>query len=88
MKQVQAAGGWSGIQIVADSYGHLEANPIHQLMRDTGSEVSGLLVDTPLTRTPHQQRRKKQLRAETAANSVAGMVGGTGIEPVTPTMSR
>jgi len=88
LKQVQDAGGWSGIQTVADSYGHLEANPIHHLMRDTGSEESGLLVDTSLTRTPHQQRRKNQLRAETAVTSVAGMVGGTGIEPVTPTMSR
>lgn len=88
LKQVQDAGGWSSIQIVAEAYGHLEANPIHQLMRDRGSQVSGLLSGTSLTQTPHQQKRKRQKDKETPVNSVAGMVGGTGVEPVTPTMSR
>ena len=88
LKQVQDAGGWSGIQIVADSYGHLEVNPIHALMRDRGSQVSGLLTDTSLTQQPHQQKRKRPKVSESHDKSVARMVGGIGFEPMTPTMSR
>lgn len=81
LKHVQDAGGWSGIQIVAETYGHLEANATDAAVLDRGSQIDVLMLDTPLTHQKYQQRRKVKKTPES-------LVGTRGIEPLTPTMSR
>jgi integrase len=85
LKEVKDGGGWANIQIVDEIYGHLEKNPVHDVVRGTGSEVSGLLTGTSLTHSTNQQKRKKLKKPE---NTGERMVGTRGIEPLTPTMSR
>jgi integrase len=85
LKEVKDGGGWANIQIVDEIYGHLEKNPVHDVVRGTGSEVSGLLTGTSLTHSTNQQKRKKLKKPE---NTEERMVGTRGIEPLTPTMSR
>lgn len=85
LKEVKDAGGWGSIQIVDESYGHLEKNPVHEIVRGKGSEVSVYLADTPLTHSTNQQKRKRLKKPENAGER---MVGTRGIEPLTPTMSR
>lgn len=85
LKDVQEAGGWASISIVSEVYGHLEESAIQDVVRGQGSEVAGLLADTPLTHTRHHQKRKT---SKNPANSGNLVVGTRGIEPLTPTMSR
>lgn len=83
--QVKEAGGWASIQLVVDTYGHLEENAIHEIVRGKGSEVSGFLRGTQLTHGRFQQKRKM---IQKSGNAGDGVVGTRGIEPLTPTMSR
>jgi len=86
---LQGAGRWASIQVVADTYGHLEHKTLHASIRDMGSQVAGLIDDTRLTHATHQQRRRRGGVADVGEeNQEVGVVGATGIEPVTPTMSR
>jgi hypothetical protein len=84
----QDAGGWASIQVVADTYGHLEKQAVHETILAKASAIATLLSDTPLThRTNGESRKNKENRKKPRKPSVP-MVGTTGIEPVTPTMSR
>ena len=85
IKELQEAGGWNSYQIVADTYGHLEEKAIDEVVRGKGSEISLLVSDTPQTHAAngHNRKRKKMV-----GKSTTKVVGATGIEPVTPTMSR
>jgi len=88
LKEVQEAGGWASIQIVADSYGHLEEQAVFQTVLGKAAAVAPLLIDTPLTHTANGQNRKGKTNPKKPRKPVASMVGTRGIEPLTPTMSR
>ena len=88
LKEAQEAGGWASIQIVADTYGHLEEQAVYQTVLGNAAAVAPLLIGTPLTHTANGQNRKNKSNPKKPRKPVASMVGTTGIEPVTPTMSR
>jgi integrase len=90
LHHVKDAGGWSSIQIVDEAYGHLENNGTDASILDMGSQVAEHMTGTLLTHSTYQQRRRhKDGDEKTKAKSGAlVVVGTTGIEPVTPTMSR
>ncbi len=88
LKHVQEAGDWSSIQIVADNYGHLEANSTDAAILEVAEDVSKQVFDTQLTHARNSRRRGAKAVSKTPIISKGKMVGTTGIEPVTPTMSR
>ena len=88
LKEAQEAGGWASIQIVADTYGHLEEQAVHQTVLAKAAAVAPLLVGKPLTHTANGQNRKGKSNPKKPRKPMVPMVGTTGIEPVTPTMSR
>lgn len=51
LKDVQAAGGWASIQIVADVYGHLEHDEVHKSMIKAAATVSAEFSASPLQRS-------------------------------------
>lgn len=81
LKHVQGAGGWSSIQIVSETYGHLEANATDAAVLDTGSQLDPFFPGTPLTHERYQRQRKVK-------KTPCSLVGTRGIEPLTPSMSR
>ena len=72
IKLVQEAGGWRVARIVSDHYGHLERSHVSAAIKASGTNLT---------------RPALAARAATSKGSQS-MVGATGIEPVTPTMSR
>ena len=88
LKEAQEAGGWASIQIVADTYGHLEEQAVFQTVLGKAAAVAPLLTGTPLTHTANGQNRKGKSNPKKPKNPEGSMVGTRGIEPLTPTMSR
>lgn len=88
LKHVQDAGGWATIQIVADAYGHLEENATDAAVLDVGSQVSEHFTGKPLTNGTIISPNTSLSRRRKSIKSGVNLVGTTGIEPVTPTMSR
>jgi len=85
LKLLKDAGGWAGIGIIDDAYGHLEANATDQDVLDMASVVTVHVDDTRLTHTKNGHQRKNK---ENPVKPRSGVVGTRGIEPLTPTMSR
>jgi integrase len=81
LQHVKDAGGWATIQIVSEVYGHLAASATDAAILDVGSQMAEHSAGMSLTHSNLQQRRKP-------AKVLKSLVGTTGIEPVTPTMSR
>ncbi|MBY0562213.1 tyrosine-type recombinase/integrase, partial [Hyphomicrobium sp.] len=88
LKEVQEAGGWASIQIVADTYGHLEEQAVYQAVLGRAAAVAPLLIGTLLTHTSNGQNRKGKSHPKKPRKSEEFLVGTRGIEPLTPTMSR
>ena len=75
LRVVQEAGGWKVARMVTDHYGHLERSQIEAAVSGVGTHWS----QGAGTFTRNLAKPRK---------SLGNMVGATGIEPVTPTMSR
>jgi len=101
LKFVQQAGGWASIQIVAETYGHLEQTHLEGALRETGDGLITKLGSAPfLLPKPEIPRHKigtnedggdliEALRERHASDSAGeNVVGARGIEPLTPSMSR
>ena len=88
LREAQDAGGWASIQIVADTYGHLEKQAVHQLVLSKAAAVAPLLVDAPPTHRTNGGNRSNEESSKKPRKPVVPMVGTRGIEPLTPTMSR
>jgi len=89
LRGLQEAGQWASIQVVAETYGHLEESAVYDAIREVGSEVGEGAIDTPQAHIPHRQRRRMlTIGKKTAENGGLRVVGTRGIEPLTPTMSR
>ena len=78
LRLVQEAGGWSSIQIVADTYGHLEQSMVDDAMRQTGNALLTKMGSRVLA-APNPKMNGQVL--DTRASK---MVGDVGIEPTTP----
>ena len=78
LRLVQEAGGWSSIQIVADTYGHLEQSMVDDAMRETGNALLTKMGSRALA-APNPKMNGQVL--DTRAPKV---VGDVGIEPTTP----
>ena len=72
LKLVQEAGGWRVARMVSDHYGHLERSQISAAIKASGTNLTQRNI---VARAPTRQ-------------VIENLVGATGIEPVTPTMSR
>ena len=80
LKTVQEAGGWASMQIVAETYGHLESSLVDAAVEDAGIGFSQLVAVKRQTRPVLNQTGTHNL--------LNSLVGDSGIEPLTPTMSR
>jgi integrase len=86
LQVVMVSGGWSGIAVVSKKYGHLEHGMASKIQTGIGNR---LLASTPPTHEPDTTNEVNAVEQEkTPAEPGFGVVGATGIEPVTPTMSR
>ena len=72
LRVVQDAGGWKVARMVTDHYGHLERSQVDAAVSSAGTNLAHVDIGA-------MHRSRKLLKS---------MVGATGIEPVTPTMSR
>lgn len=88
IKRLKDAGGWASLQIVDEAYGHLADNYTDQAVLDMASVVAVQINDTRLTHDKNGHHRKGKENPKRPRKSGLPMVGTTGIEPVTPTMSR
>lgn len=89
LRGLQEAGQWASIQVLADTYGHLEDSAVHAAIRDVGSEVGSGAICTPDAQLPYRQRRRKrETKKKYKGKQQVEVVGTRGIEPLTPTMSR
>jgi hypothetical protein len=88
LREAQEAGGWASIQIVADTYGHLEEQAVYKTVLSKAAAVAPFLIGTPLTHTTNGQHRKGKSHPKKPRKSEEFLVGTRGIEPLTPTMSR
>src|SRR6516225_6987172 len=101
MSLVQEGGGWAGIQIVAEAYGHLAQSHVDDALRETGDCLITKFWSSPfLLKKPETDGQdsgtfenggdlidalRERHSVEIAGKSV---VGARGIEPLTPSMSR
>lgn len=88
IKRLKDAGGWASLQIVDDAYGHLAENYTDGDVLDMASVVAVQIAGTPLTHQNNGQHRKGKENPKRPRKTRGVVVGTTGIEPVTPTMSR
>lgn len=89
LRGLQEAGQWASIQVLADTYGHLEDSAVHAAIRDVGSEVGSGAICTPDAQLPYRQRRRKRETKKKYKGKQQVEVVGTGVfETPTPTMSR
>ncbi len=86
LQAVMVAGGWSGIRVVSESYGHLERGVAQTAQVEIGASLAGHTNGTHPAITSAVVSRQFQEKAP--ENPGLKVVGATGIEPVTPTMSR
>jgi integrase len=95
LRFVQEGGGWASIQIVAETYGHLEQSMIDSALKESGDGFIGkiglgskTLALTSSKTNGHVSGTLEILELEESEKTEQNLVGATGIEPVTPTMSR
>ena len=95
LRTVMEGGGWASIQIVVDTYGHLEQSMVDGAMRESGEAFLGKIglgsktLALPPPETTGQENGKAGfLDGGESKKTLKSLVGTTGIEPVTPTMSR
>lgn len=89
IKRLKEAGGWATLQVVSETYGHLERSEVDRLVLEVGSEVGRGIASPNLAHVDHRHmRRIKDETGKTVVKKGKSVVGTRGIEPLTPTMSR
>lgn len=90
LRTVMEGGGWATIQIVAETYGHLEKSMVDGAMRASGEAFLGKtgLGSQTLALPPPENGGQDSgtllvSEVEGSGNSLKNLVGATGIEPVT-----